>query len=243
MIANVLLEMKENEHFYLRKMVKKIPEVCETTNDYLFLANVYIAIQERLYSKLKQIGRRSEYNWISESVIEKCKARLNTVINEPYICCEKTIIHHSMEEAHARIDACLENYFKDTRFRFSAIIDLETTGTVWELKCTSEISIDHKLQVVIYEWLWNMIYPENKKKFKLLNIKTGELLKLNATEDELTKIVVALLKGKYDRLYVRSDEEFLKSSIDYIFAMNLGIDGDDDGGGNGDDGNFNSEKT
>ena len=243
MISNVLLEMKENEHFYLRKMVKRIPEVCETTNDYLFLANVYIAIQERLYSKLKQIGRRSEYNWISESVIEKCKARLNTVINEPYICCEKTIIHHSMDEAHARIDACLENYFKDTRFRFSAIIDLETTGTVWELKCTSEISIDHKLQVVIYEWLWNMIYPENKKKFKLLNIKTGELLKLNATEDELTKIVVALLKGKYDRLYVRSDEEFLKSSIDYIFAMNLGIDGDDDGGGNGGDGHFNSEKT
>ena len=87
-----------------------------------------------------------------------------------------------------------------------------------------------------------MIYPENKKKFKLLNIKTGELLKLNATEDELTKIVVALLKGKYDKLYVRSDEEFLKSSIDYIFLMNLGIDGDDDGG-NGGDGNFNSEKT
>jgi hypothetical protein len=121
-----------------------------------------------------------------------------------------------MEEAHTRIDACLENYFKDTRFRFSAIIDLETSGTVWELKCTSEISIDHKLQVVIYEWLWNMIYPENKKKFKLLNIKTGELLELNATEHELTKIVVALLKGKYDRLYVRSDEEFLQSSIDYI---------------------------
>jgi hypothetical protein len=44
-------------------------------------------------------------------------------------------------------------------------------------------------------------------------------------------------------LYVRSDEEFLKSSIDYIFAMNLGIDGDDDGGGNGGDGHFNSEKT
>jgi hypothetical protein len=219
MISNVLLEMKENEHLYLRKMVKRIPEVCETTNDYLFLANVYIAIQERLYSKLKQIGGRSAYNWISESVIEKCKARLNTVITEPYVCCEKTIIHHSMEEAHTRIDACLNTYFKDTRFRFSAIIDLETSGTVWELKCTSEISIDHKLQVVIYEWLWNLIYPENKKKFKLLNIKTGELLELNATEDELTKIVVALLKGKYDRLYVRSDEEFLQSSVDYISSF------------------------
>jgi hypothetical protein len=219
MIDNVLLEMKENEHLYLRKMVKKIPDVCETTNDYLFLANVYVAIQERLYSKLKQIGGRSAYNWISESVIDKCKARLNMVITEPYVCCEKTIIHHSMEEAHIRIDACLENYFKDTRFRFSAIIDLETSNTVWELKCTSEISIDHKLQIVIYEWLWNLIYPENKKKFKLLNIKTGELLELNATEEELTKIVVALLKGKYDRLYVRSDEEFLQSSIGYISSV------------------------
>ena len=242
MISNVLLEMKEGEHLYLRKMVKRIPEVCETTNDYLFLANVYIAIQERLYSKLKQIGGRSQYNWISESVIEKCKARLNTVIDEPYICCEKTIIHHSMEEAHVKIDACLEKYFKDMRFRFSAIIDLETSGTVWELKCTTDISIDHKLQIVIYEWLWNMIYPENKKVFKLLNIKTGELLELNATDEDLTKIVVALLKGKYDRLYVKSDEEFLQSSIDYIFLMNLGIDGDDDGGNSG-DGNSISEKT
>jgi len=58
MIENSLLEMKDSEHFFLKNVVKEIPKVCDTIDYYLFLANVYTSIQERLYFKLKQIQRK-----------------------------------------------------------------------------------------------------------------------------------------------------------------------------------------
>ena len=59
MIQMSVQEMRENKHIYLKNCVKEIPDTCETPSDYLYLANVYVAIQERLYSKLKQIDNFS----------------------------------------------------------------------------------------------------------------------------------------------------------------------------------------
>ena len=74
MINTTVQEMKANKHIYLKEMVKAIPEKCETPSDYLYLANVYVAIQERLYSKLKQI---ENYDWITSEIKDKCVSRLN----------------------------------------------------------------------------------------------------------------------------------------------------------------------
>jgi hypothetical protein len=80
---------------------------------------------------------------------------------------------------------------------------------LWELKCTSKITIDHLLQVVIYAWLWKILVADDRN-IRILNIKTGELLQLEATMDELTLIVVALLQGKYCAPVVKTDEEFVQ---------------------------------
>jgi hypothetical protein len=127
----------------------------------------------------------------------------------PQVLSEHTIIHHSMEDLHAKIDQTLAPHFPENmRFRFSAIVDLITDSSVWELKCTSEISMDHKLQVIVYAWIWDML-DKPAKAFKILNIKTGEIVVMNYVPAELTNIVVALLKGKYEDTIVKSDEEFL----------------------------------
>ncbi len=221
MVENSLVDMKEHEHTYLKDIVKTIPSHCETTGDYLFLANIYTAINERLYFKLKQI-RRNEYTWLSESVISECKERLDNVIGtEPgEIQSEHRFIHSSMEDEHAKIDLVLSQFFSDnTRFRFTAIVDLVTVTTVWELKCTSDISIDHKLQVLIYAWLWNMMdLPE--KVFKILNIKTGEIYVLEYADfGDLTTIVIALLKGRHDELKTKTDDEFLRD-CNHVISRN-----------------------
>ena len=81
------------------------------------------------------------------------------------------------------------------------------------MKCTSQISIDHLLQVTIYAWIWRIIYngkPESNKQFKLLNIKTGEIKQLNATLEQLNQIMGKLLKGKYAKMERLSDDEFLQ---------------------------------
>jgi hypothetical protein len=207
--------MRSNEHHYLKEIVKGLPDKLNTVSDYLYLANISIAVQETLYFKLKQIDRE-EYNWLKEGVIEECKSRLDNIIRpecsqeSPKI--EETIIRSIDDDAHVNIDAILlEHFDPNIRYRFTARVDLITDSTVWELKCTSKISLDHLLQVVIYAWLWenrvNGTYE--KKNFRIFNIRTNELLSLNATSEDLNTIILALLKGKYNKQEKKSDEDFI----------------------------------
>lgn len=115
-----------------------------------------------------------------------------------------------MEEQHVKIDQVLAPFFPENmRFRFSAIVDLLTDESIWELKCTGEISMDHKLQVCIYAWLWEMM-DKPARDFKILNIITGEIVTMNYEPAELSQIVIALLKGKYESATVRTDDEFIR---------------------------------
>lgn len=218
-----LISLNPNENGYLRTIVDNIPKNLESICDYLYLANISIAIKESLYFKLKQIGI-DEYTWLNGKVTEQCKDRLRTIVGidcenvEPKI--EKMIIHESDEdeEKYKIIDSLLAPYFEpNTRFRFTAILDIITENILWELKCTTMISIDHILQTCIYAWLWRTQYPDDKKEVKILNIKTGEVLKLDATMEELTFIVVSILQGKYVENIPKTDEDFL-SECSSVFA-------------------------
>ena len=97
-------------------------------------------------------------------------------------------------------------------FRFSARVDAVTESTLWELKCTSKITLEHKLQVIVYAWLWKILVNDNKN-IRILNIKTGEVLQLEATIDELSLIVVSILQGKYCSPVVKTDQEFVEDCV------------------------------
>jgi hypothetical protein len=89
-------------------------------------------------------------------------------------------------------------------------VDIVTEKSVWELKCTTQITIDHMLQVIIYAWLWKIL-DKPERMFRIFNVKTGEKWVLQSNMDELLQIIVALLKGKYGKNSVKTDEEFLSS--------------------------------
>jgi len=214
MIQNSIVDMKENEHGFLKRIIEKLPEKCEKSSDYLYMANVFVATQERLYFKLRQIDI-NEYNWLTDQMVDNCMGRFNEIIGKeckrkiPVF--EQVLIDYSMNDEHESIDAILRNYFdKHVTFRFSARLDLVTEFSVWELKCTTKITIDHLLQVVIYAWLWRIIIEDdaNPRTIRIFNVKTGENLRLDATMDELTQIMVALLKGKYNKPVAKTDLEF-----------------------------------
>jgi len=172
-----------------------------------------VAIQEKLYFKLKQIGR-DEYGWLKPNVLAVCKKRLLAVLEgecseaRPEI--ERTVIHKLDVDAHAPIDDCLASYFPGELFRFTARIDLMTVNTMWELKCTSVISQDHMLQVIIYAWILRTLDARFSKTVKIFNIKTGEILRLETSKEMLDKIVVLLLKGKYRKQMVATTETFIE---------------------------------
>jgi hypothetical protein len=210
-------EMNDWEHTYLREVASQLPATFTTPSDYLFLANVYTAFNERLYFKLRQIAP-TDYKWITPAMMDKCKSRLNQQVGKecadakPLI--EKVIIHQSQEMEHERLDALLAEYFDESvRFRFTARTDIITAKTVWEIKCVREITMDHKLQVVIYAWIYQILNPETPRAFRVFNVSTNEVLELRASFAQLNFIVVSLLQGKYQEMSTKTDDEFLANCI------------------------------
>jgi hypothetical protein len=125
----------------------------------------------------------------------------------------------SDDDAHSNIDEYLRDKIDENLvFRFTARVDTITENSVWEIKCTSNTTIDHMMQVVIYRWLWQMTTDEEKQ-FKLFNIKTGEIYLLEATDEEIDSIMLALLKGKYEKTERITDEQFLKNCNNYMSTM------------------------
>jgi hypothetical protein len=212
-IQSSLIGTEEYEYTFLKQIIQnELPEYPTTISDYLFLANIHVATKEKIYFRLKQI-EEDEYNWITEEMIQKCMSRLNTIIEYdecPQI--EKEIIHCSMHEENMKINEKLSPYFMDEQFQFIAITDIITKKAVWELKCTNRITIEHLLQLSIYAWIWRTIYPTDEKEFIILNIRTGERMKLIQTEQldqQLLDMMVAILNGKYGKEEKKTDEAFL----------------------------------
>lgn len=231
-IENAMEDLKPHEHRFLKQVVENIPKECNSMSDYLYISNVYISVKEKLYSKLNQI-KRDEYIWLSDTVMDKCFERIGDVLEDECIVdneidaeIENTIINQSDDKAHERIDDFLCDYFPNELFRFTARTDLITQDSVWEIKCTTTLTNDHFLQVVIYAWIWRMVYEnvpefENIKCFKIFNIKTGEVYILNAYTSELNKIMLTLLRGKYGAKIPQIDNDFIKDCRSHIVGREV----------------------
>lgn len=213
-ITEAIDNMRANEHAYLKQLVQELDPVCESIDDYLYLANLSVAVKEKLYFKLKQI-ERDEYNWLDESVLASCKKRLLNILgpecNEQEPAIEKTIIHSLNDEDHILIDECLKIPFPNKQIRFTGRIDIMTHKTLWEIKCTSELSQDHLLQLVIYAWIMRTKDPAFSKQIKIFNVKTGEVLRLECEKTKLDQIMFLLLEGKYGNSVVPNDENFVEN--------------------------------
>jgi hypothetical protein len=106
----------------------------------------------------------------------------------------------------------------------TARVDLITDTDVWELKCTSKLSIEHLLQTVVYAWIWRVLYPDDTRNVKIFNIKTGEVLRVEASTEELTKIMVIMLKGKFGVMEKKDDKQFIEDCVKvYKKPLNGGI--------------------
>ena len=225
-INESLCDTTENQCLTLKRLIDKMPEKCDTAADYLRLSNLYVACKERLLFKWNQIGE-DDYGWLSDDTVNAFMERLDTVIGvechdtPPLV--EHSIIDREMEAETATINTILQTYMLQLtrKIRFSARADLITKRTLWELKCTGSITIEHKLQTVLYAWLWHVVNtPDvakkreakclNPREVRIFNIKTGEILRLNAGFEELTTIVVELLRGKYEPHKPKTNEEFLQ---------------------------------
>ena len=219
MINNDLMADEKGRYQYLRELAETMPEQCDTISDYLFVGCLYAAVSNKTYSRVKQIPR-DNYTWLSEEMITQTIERLRNTIGtkcDSNWCPEYTLIHRESDEEHMMIDKLLSPYLKKNQvYRFTCRCDIATESSFWELKCTSQLTVEHKIQLVLYAWLYqNKGYGlldgnKKEKEFHLFNFKTHEHLQLKATTEQLNQIIVEVVKGKQVKSYL-NDEEFLSS--------------------------------
>lgn len=215
LVRHYMKDVKPKQHSFLHTLVGSMPNKCETIQDYLYMASLSITAQEKLYSRITQISR-NEYNWLLPTMIDSCCERYSKVIGEE---CEKgdwvaehTIIHETNESDHIYIDSYFHSIgISNAVFRFTARTDFMSRDSIWEMKCTGQLTTEHKLQLVIYMWLYHMTLPpsETMKKGYLFNVKTNELLQLNGNVNDWSIIIVELIRHMFIDNARKTDEEFL----------------------------------
>lgn len=186
----------------------KINIPCVTIRDFLKVGNVYTSLQNKLHAKLAQIKK---YNWLNEKMIQKCHENMKMIdtntIFEIVIRPDNDLLAEWLEYEHDLYGTI------QLRGRLDAI----TTNAVWEFKCVDNLTIEHKLQLISYYWMWtkaNMSTKYGNKNFSLINIKSGEILQLNIEQYYLVEQIVHIL---FDEKYLKkkelNDSEFISMCI------------------------------
>ena len=180
----------------LDKYVKK-----NKIGSFLCLGNVYIAVCENIHSKLNQIDN---YNWLTREMIDVCHDNLATNVGK----------HPVFEQELGNFEGETGKYFKYISNDYGTIeikgrIDAYDDTTLWEFKCVGTLQSEHLLQLTVYAWLWEKC--DNKhKKYKILNIRTGEVRKLNYQPHLVEEVMSILFENKYYKKPKDNDNMFIE---------------------------------
>jgi hypothetical protein len=193
---------KENK-FYIEK---KKEELIKYQNDpisiYLILGNLYIALTENILSKLNQINC---YDWLSKDIIKICHKNIKNNIqkNAEY---EKYLYNNKGKKNFI---------FKHSKYKDICIvgkIDAYDDIGLWKIKCVNNLNTEHMLQLIFYAWMWEQYMKAEIgfKKYKLLNIRTGEVKELIYNEYLVKEIIELVFINKYEAKIKDSDLLFLE---------------------------------
>jgi hypothetical protein len=185
----------------IKKTISKIKIPANNSADFLLIGNLYQTFQNKLLAKITQIRK---YNWLDLNMILKCHSNM-TMISDPNIKFEVPIINDELDNCFV---------YEHPEFGFihlTSRLDAIDEKTVWEFKCVDNLTIDHKLQLIVYAWAYSKSdkFKYISKDFVLLNIRTGEMLKLNFDSFKIEQIVNLLFQDKYSTKKELNDEEFI----------------------------------
>ena len=202
--------MNHKHPSYYKKYIAKIKYPCKTNDDYLYLTNVYIAIDKGLLHKVTQI---ENYGWFTKMAKKKSMAYLKEQIGKE---CEFEFELGKQRVSDNNPTKCFKyQHEKYGELKYTGRVDAIDSKTIWEFKCVTNLRDEHKLQLVVYAWIWNNCMKETKgrRKFKLMNIQTGEIFKLNNKKKKINKIMDLLLENKYFEHEDYTDEEFIERAL------------------------------
>jgi len=194
-------ETKENKSFIEKKKNELKKHQNNAISVYLILGNLYIALTENILSKLNQIDK---YDWLEEDVVKVCHKNIKKNIEKDSEYQVNIIMHNGCEYIYDH-----KEYGKiSIKGKYHAI----NSKCLWCIKCCGNISNEHILQLVIYSWLHNKINNEAylEMKYKIINMRTGEIKVLNYDVEKVDQIIELLFKNKYQDKKKDSDVIFLR---------------------------------
>lgn len=191
-----------------KRAVSRIPRPPVSCSHFLELANVHAAVSEGLHGKLRQM---TSYDWLGQQAVDICTSHIRQCVL-------------STDQARFEVDAdTYVAYSGDMVYRhadWGALrvrmrVDVDDGHTVWELKVTSSLQVEHLLQVVVVAWAWRTFVQDHAgpRRFRILNARTGEVraLRDDVATERLAAVVETLLSNKYGRRASLDDDAWLAS--------------------------------
>jgi hypothetical protein len=190
-------------------LIKKVMDTKVSKDNiaqFLCMGNLYIALNEKINSKLSQIDK---YMWLTQNMISICHKNLKKNINEnPIFECP---IGNEESDNNMLCYKFVSNLYGT--IIIDSRIDCIDDKTLWEFKCVGSLQSEHLLQLVIYAWIWKKSMEDENgiKKFKILNIRTGEVQKLKYLSYHIEEIISVVLENKYYVKPKNNDVLFIKN--------------------------------
>ena len=199
----------EKEHQFLSVAIDAVAFPCTTIADYLYLGNVYTAVRDRLYFKLAQI-KRGQYTWLTNAMVASCHAHMTRHLSGDGMRYEQELGDAVVDASGHMAYVHMGDYGKVV---VKGRVDAIDEAVAWELKCVSYLQLEHMLQVVVYAWMWQkcMECAEGRRRFRLMNIRTGEVRELVTVDAaaDLDEVMDVLFKNKFGKASKKTDEEFI----------------------------------
>lgn len=177
----------------------------DATEQFLCMGNLYIALTEKIHSKLSQIDK---YLWLTQGMIDICHKNLEKNIGK------NPLFEISLGDVEREDKSLCYRYNTNLygSIELTARADCTDDKTLWEFKCVGSLQNEHLLQLVVYSWIWEkcMKNDYNTKKFKILNIRTGEVRQLHYKAYYIEEIMSILFSNKYYKKPKDDDVSFIE---------------------------------
>lgn len=148
-------------------------------DDLGFVANVHNCFTDGFYHPIRQI---ENYNWISQNWegISKCVGNLDFV------------------DANGKHEVFISHHITTSSFEaeIRGFIDYLSGPTMWEFKVTTELTIEHELQAIIYASMACISSGFPQMDIYLFNIRSGEKRKLSITLENAQMVIDKVVKCK-----------------------------------------------
>jgi len=178
---------------------------CNNVYEYLRLGNLYISVINGCENNLNQI---QDFNWLSEEDKNVCLHNLDLIISH-----ENTLKFEYVIEKGARNGIFTFNHERYGIIKIGNRVDLIDDNFIYEFKCTTELTIENKLQLLIYAWMVTNLEDDNELKgkgFRLFNIVNNEMFELDYNENKVNEAIDLLLFNKYSDTIEITDDEFIR---------------------------------